>query len=147
MMKEKISDFYLLVARIWLSYSMIMGGQSILRFFSSQEVRDFFEHWFGEELGFPAPLFMAFIAKGTEFVGGILVGLGLFTRISAALLAVVMATATLVANIDYQGVDGYIRQDGIVTISCFLFACLLVQTGSGKFGLDEVYLSRRNKLK
>ncbi|HQQ96455.1 MAG TPA: DoxX family protein [Cyclobacteriaceae bacterium] len=145
-MKDKIFNFYLLAVRVWLGYSMIMGGQSILRFFSSQQLRDFFEHWFGEELGFPAPLFMAFIAKGTEFVGGILVGVGLFTRVSAALLAMVMATATLVANINYSGVDGYIRQDGIVTISCFLFSCLLVQSGSGKFGLDELYLSKRNKL-
>lgn len=145
-MKEKAFNFYLLLARLWLSYSMITGGQSILRFFSSQELRDFFEKWFGEELGFPAPLLMAFLAKGTEFVGGILVGLGLFTRVASVLLATVMATATLVANVDYTGTEGYIRPDGIVTISCFLFSSLFVLTGGGKISLDEVFYRQRGKL-
>jgi len=134
---------YLLLARLWLAYSMVMGGQSILRFFSSQELRDFFENWFGNELGFPAPLVMAFLAKGTEFAGGILVGVGLFTRIAASLIAVVMLVATLVANIDYTGAEGFIRQDGTVTISCLLFAVLFVLYGGGRFSLDNAVFKRK----
>ena len=134
---------YLLFVRLWLGRTMIRGGQSILRFFSDQELRDFFENWFGNEMGFPAPLFMAFIAKGTEFLGGILVCLGMFTRISSALLAIVMLVATLAANVDYQGTDGFIRPDGLVTISSFLFATLLIFLGPGKFSFD--YLVFRNK--
>jgi putative oxidoreductase len=138
-------SIFLLLTRIWLGRSMIMGGQSILRFFSSEELRDFFQNWFGNELGFPAPLLMAFLAKGTEFAGGILVMLGIFTRISAALLAFVMLIATLVANIDYHGGADFIRQDGIVTISCFLFASLLVQVGGGRYSGDAIIF--RNKFK
>lgn len=130
-------NIYLLLARLWLGYSMIMGGQSILRFFSSQELRDFFQNWFGNELGFPAPLLMAFLAKGTEFVGGILISLGIFTRISSSLVAFVMLVATLTANLNYKGTEGFIKQDGVVTISCFLFACLLVLSGGGKYSLDN----------
>ena len=138
-------DIFLLLTRSWLGYSMIMGGQSILRFFSSRELRDFFQNWFGNELGFPAPLFMAFIAKGTEFAGGILVCLGLFTKISSSLIAIVMLVATLVANLDYEGKESFIRQDGLVTISCFLFACLLVFSGAGRFSLDNII--KRNKFR
>ena len=130
-------DIYLLLARLWLGRSMIMGGQSILRFFRSQELRDFFQNWFGNELGFPAPLLMAFLAKGTEFLCGILICIGLFTKISSMLIAIVMLVATLVANINYHGDGSLIRPDGLVTISCFLFACLLVQSGGGKYSLDH----------
>ncbi|MBK9734416.1 MAG: DoxX family membrane protein [Saprospiraceae bacterium] len=59
-------SIYLLITRLWLGYSMIIGGQSILRFFSSQELRDFFQNWFGKELGLPAPLLMAFLATFDE---------------------------------------------------------------------------------
>jgi uncharacterized membrane protein YphA (DoxX/SURF4 family) len=139
---EKMWNIYLLLARLWLGRTMIDGGQSILRFFSSQELRDFFENWFGNELGFPAPLLMAFLAKGTEFVGGILVVIGLFTRISSFLLAIVMLVATLTANLDYQFTEGFIRQDGLVTIPCFLFACLLVLAGAGKYSCDSLFFKK-----
>ena len=130
-------DIYLLLVRLWLGRSMIMGGQSILRFFRSQELRDFFQNWFGNELGFPAPLLMAFLAKGTEFLCGILICIGLFTKISSMLIAIVMLVATLVANINYHGNGSVIRPDGVVTISCFLFACLFIQSGGGKYSLDR----------
>ncbi|MFN8345167.1 MAG: DoxX family protein [Spirosomataceae bacterium] len=132
---------YLLLTRLWLGYSMIMGGQSILRFFSSQELRDFFQNWFGNELGFPAPLLMAFLAKGTEFIGGILLCLGGFTRIAASFIAFVMLIATLTANLDYTGTQGFIRQDGVVTISCFLFAGLFILSGGGRYSLDRFIFS------
>lgn len=51
-----LRDIYFLLARLWLGSSMVRGGQSILRFFSSQELRDFFQNWFGNELGLPALL-------------------------------------------------------------------------------------------
>lgn len=139
-------NVYILFARLWLGYSMVMGGQSILRFFSSQELRDFFSNWFGNELGFPAPLLMAFLAKGTEFVGGICVCLGIFTRISSLLIAFVMLVATLTANLDYHGKEGFIRQDGLITISCFLFACLFSQSGGGQYSLDNLFFKNKFKL-
>ena len=125
---------------------MVMGGQSVLRFFSSQELRDFFKNWFGNELGLPAPLLLAFLAKGTEFVGGILVCLGLFTKISSSLIAFVMLVATLVANLNYHGNEGFIRQDGLVTISSFLFACLLCLSGGGRYSLDSFIFKNKSKI-
>ncbi len=125
---------------------MIMGGRSILRFFNSQELRDFFKNWFGDEMGLPAPLVMAFLAKSTEFLCGILICIGLFTKISSLMIAIVMLVATLVANINYSGDGAIIRQDGVVTISCFLFACLLLQSGGGKYSLDRVFFRKSKAL-
>jgi len=136
---------YLLLVRLWLGHSMIAGGQSILTFFSKGN-QEFFQHWFGQELGFPAPLLMAFLAKGTEFFGGILVCIGLFTRVSSSLIAFVMLIATLTANIDYHMKEHLLIEDASVTISSFLFACLLILKGAGFFSLDHVIFKNRFKL-
>jgi putative oxidoreductase len=143
-MPDKIVwSIYLLLTRLWLGYSMITGGQSILTF---KENRDFFQNWFGHDLGFPAPLFMAFLAKGTEFAGGILVCLGLFTRVSSSLIAFVMLVATLVANVDYHMKEHLLKEDGVVTISSFLFACLLIFNGAGKYSIDHLIFKKKYKL-
>lgn len=153
-------NIYLVFVRLWLGISMIQGGQSILRFFHSQELRDFFQHWFGNEIGFPMPLLMAFLAKGTEFLGGILICMGIFTRISASLIGFVMFIATIFVNIKYSaivhiitsegnvafsGKDAFLLPDGHITLSALLFSCLLIFSGAGKFSLDSLIF--KNKLK
>ena len=135
---------YLLFIRLWLGYAMVTGGQSVLTVFSVD--REFFEDWFGCELGFPAPLLMAVLARGTEFTGGIFVCLGIFTRISSSLIAFVMLIATLVANIDYQMQEHLLKEDAFVTISCFLFACLLTINGAGIYSLDNIIFRKKFKL-
>lgn len=74
---------------------------------------------------------MAFLAKGAELLGGILVFAGLFTWAAALLIAFTMLIATLTANL---GADWNI--DGGFTVSYFLFALILLYEGSGKFSLD-----------
>jgi uncharacterized membrane protein YphA (DoxX/SURF4 family) len=59
------------------------------------EQRPFFEKWFGKELHFPMPLVMAFLAKGAELTGSVLVFSGLCTRLGASLIAFTMLVATL----------------------------------------------------
>ena len=100
--------------------------------------RPFFIKWFGQELHFPFPLLMAFLAKGSELSGGILVFLGLFTRPAASLIAFTMLVATLSANL---GVDWNI--DGGFTVSYFLFSLVLLTEGSGKFSLDNLLHQRK----
>jgi putative oxidoreductase len=101
------------------------------------EQRAFFEKWFGEELHFPMPLAMAFLAKSAELTGGILVFAGLFTRAAASIIAFTMMVATLTANL---GQDFNI--DGGFTISYFMFALILIVQGAGKYSLDCLFLNR-----
>ena len=93
--------------------------------------RAFLEKWFGEELHFPMPLATAFLAKGAEPLGGILVFLGLFTRPASWLIAFTN---------DGCNFDGYLGEnfiiDGGFTISYFLFALILIYEGGGKYSLD-----------
>jgi len=134
-------DILLLMIRIWLGYRMIAASYSSVRdiIFHPKE-RVFFEKWFGDDLHFPIPLVMAFIAKSAELAGGIFLIPGLFTRVSAALIAFTMFIATVTANL---GEDFNI--DGGFTISYFLFALIFLVWGSGKYGLDHLLFKKRIK--
>ncbi len=130
--KTKLHNFLLLLIRIWLGYRMFSASySSVIDIIFHPGQRAFFIKWFGEELHFPMPLLMAFLAKGAELTGGILVFAGLFTRAAAMLIAFTMLIATLTANL---GTDWNI--DGGFTVSYLLFALILLFEGSGKFSLD-----------
>jgi putative oxidoreductase len=103
--------------------------------------RAFFIKWFGEELHFPIPLAMAFLAKSAELTGGILVFFGLFTRPASLLIAFTMLVATLTANLGENWII-----DGGFTVSYILFALVLLTEGSGKYSLDYL-LSLRSASK
>lgn len=139
--KTTTRDIILLSVRIWLGYRMITASFSSVRdiIFHPNE-RAFFIKWFGEQLHFPWPLTMAFLAKGSELTGGILVLAGFFTRPAAAVIAFTMLIATLTANL---GEDWNI--DGGFTVSYFLFALIVLTEGAGKFSLDQ-WLFRKKSL-
>jgi putative oxidoreductase len=133
--KTKTRDFILLSVRIWLGYRMFTASySSVVGILFHPGERAFFIKWFGEELHFPWPLTMAFLAKGSELTGGIFVLVGFLTRPAAALIAFTMLIATLTANL---GQDWNI--DGGFTVSYFLFALILLTEGPGKFSLDQLF--------
>lgn len=137
--KTTALNIVLLMVRIWLGYRMFTASySSVIDIIFHPEERAFFEKWFGEVLHFPIPLVMAFLAKGSELVGSIFVFPGLFTRISASLIAFTMLVATLTANL---GEDFNI--DGGFTISYFMFALVLIVEGGGKCSVDYLLSGRR----
>ena len=86
--KPKIRNIILLLVRIWLGYRMFKASySSVTGILFNPKERIFFEKWFGTELHFPLPLTMAFLAKGSELTGAILIFFGLFTRPGASLIA------------------------------------------------------------
>src|SRR5262245_21840332 len=127
-----IWNIVLLIVRIWLGYRMFTASySSVIGIIFDPKERVFFEKWFGDELQYPVPLLMAFLAKGSELLGGALVFVGLYTRAFATLIAFTMMMATLTANL---GADFNI--DGGFTISYFIFALIIIIQGSGKYSLD-----------
>jgi putative oxidoreductase len=125
-------DIILVILRIWFGYVMIKNGFVFFKIISSASEQKVIEEWFGSQLHFPAPVFMACLAKGSEFFGGLFVALGLFTRVSALFVFITMLVATLVANTGI-GWDVY----GTITLSFALFALLFIYWGGGKFALDR----------
>ena|SRR5690242_1118298 len=137
--KNGIWDVLLLLIRIWLAYRMITASySSVIDIIFHPEERPFFIKWFGDELHFPMPLFMAFLAKGAELSGGLFLLTGLFSRVAASLIAFTMFIATITANL---GKDFNI--DGGFTISYCLFALIFLFWGGGKYSLDYL-LFRKN---
>jgi uncharacterized membrane protein YphA (DoxX/SURF4 family) len=127
-------NYLLLLLRIWLGYRMIAASySSVIDILTSPKERIFFEKWFGEELHYPIPLAMAFIAKSAELFGGIFLFAGLFTKTAAFFIVFTMFVATVTANLGENFVI-----DGGFTISYCLFGLIFILWGGGKFSLDHL---------
>jgi len=133
--KTGIWNVLLLLIRIWLGFRLITASySSVIDIIFHPEERAFFIKWFGDELHFPMPLLMAFLAKGAELSGGSFLFVGLFTRISASVVAFTMFIATVTANLGEN-----FTIDGGFTISYFLFALIFLFWGAGKYSFDYLF--------
>lgn len=81
-------------------------------------------------LGFPAPDFFAWAAGLSEFAGGILIAIGLFTRPSAFFLTITM----FVAAFGKHAADSFGAQEKPLLYA--VLAILLLIQGPGKYSLD-----------
>jgi len=97
------------------------------------------------KMGFPAPTAFAWAAALTEFLGAILLALGLFTRPVALALTFNMAVAAFVAH----GKDpwfntgaGPAKEAALMFLLPFL---LFVFTGAGRFSMDALLNRRQDK--
>ena len=89
------------------------------------------------KLGFPVPTFFAWSAGLAEFVGGGLLALGLFTRMSSFFIAFTMVIAVFVVNAG----EGFIpRERGLLY---FFIAIMFLLKGAGDWSIDS--LIRKNK--
>ena len=132
---DKYRDIGLLILRVGLGVMFIWHG--------SAKLSRGPEYW--TELGralnalgiYFAPTFMGLIAALSEFLGGILLILGLFTRPACFFLVCTMAVATAMhlSNGDPRQVFSAPIHVGIVFLS-------LILIGPGDYSLDE-RLSRR----
>ncbi len=116
------------------------AGTALLRIFAGVAMA--FAHGIGKmppgeglieragSIGFPAPSFFAWAAGLSEFAGGILLALGLFTRISSFFIAMTM----LVALVGVHAADPFNIQE-----KAFLFlfiAIMFLLKGSGDWSID-----------
>ena len=79
----------LAIVRIFTGTLMVVHGKVV---FDSEMMKGMAGS-LGSELGLPFPLLMAYLAKGSEFFGGLLFALGLFTRFTTIPLFITMAVA------------------------------------------------------
>ncbi len=97
---------------------------------------------FMTNLGIPMPEVAAWLLMLTEFVGGILLLLGLFTRFAAIPLAFAMLVAILTVHLK----NGLIGQNGFeYPLALLAIAlCLMIQ-GGGKISVDHL-MKRRKRI-
>lgn len=84
------------------------------------------------KLGFPAPLIFAWAAGLSEFLGGILLALGLLTRPAAFFIAFTM----LVALIGVHRADPFQKQE--LAFLYFFISVAFLLKGSGDWSLDAL---------
>jgi len=122
-----------LLARLVLAAIFVQSGWGKLH--NLPQVVDFFK-----SLGIPAPALQAPFVAGVEFVGGLLLIVGLLTRLSAFLLAGTMVVAILTAKLsDVHSIGGFAN---LPEVSFLILLLWLVWEGAGKVSLDA-WLARR----
>ncbi len=126
-----ISVDLILIARIVVGGFFIWHGREL---FSGQAMNGF-ASYLGEKLGFPQPLLMAYLRTGAELFGGIMLVLGLFTRLGAFLIMFTMLVAVFTAA------KGDILGDGETPFIYAMFCLTIMLMGAGKYSLDA-YFSR-----
>ena len=100
------------------------------------------------QLGFPAPVVFAWLAALSETVGGLLVALGLFTRVAAAFAAITVGVATFVRHHALEQWWSALRGQELseetrrawgspeMAFLFFLIMSALVVLGAGRWSLD-----------
>jgi putative oxidoreductase len=122
---------------------MANAGQALLRIFAG--VALMLAHGSGKippsekfiastaDMGFPFPTFFSWAAGLSEFAGGALLALGLFTRISSFFIACVMLTALLGIHIS----DVFDKQEKAF-LYLFIALCFFFK-GGGDWSLDAFF--------
>lgn len=81
--------------------------------------------------------FMVYAGKSAELIGGILLVLGLFTRISCIILVLTMAYITFVVG------EGKIWMDNQHPFLFVLLGLVFLFTGPGTWSLDQLFFAKK----
>jgi putative oxidoreductase len=121
-----------------LTVGLVFIGTGWGKLHTLPDVTEFFA-----SLHIPAPGFNARLAASTEFFGGILVLIGLATRLAALPMAFTMVIAILTAKIgDLHGLTDLV---GFEEWSYIVFFVWLAVAGAGPLSLDRLIAPRLQK--
>jgi putative oxidoreductase len=98
---------------------------------------------FFESLGIPFTHISALLAACTEFAGGLLLLIGLFTRFISFPLAFVMVIA--IATAQWREVKDAYDFISLIEYLYLIIFLLFTSLGAGKFSLDALWLDRKNE--
>ena len=125
-------DLGILVLRLALGIMFLAHGlQMAFGLFGGPGVKGFSQMLSG--LGFAPAMFWSYIASYTVLFGGLLVIIGVQTRLAAALLLIFILTATIKVHLD----KGFFLSNGGFEYTFIIAAiCLaLILLGPGKFSI------------
>jgi putative oxidoreductase len=130
---KRLDSLALLVARLTVGVLFVSTGWGKVHNLASVT------EYFGE-LHIPAPAFNATLASWTELVGGMLLVLGLASRLAALPLMVTMTVAICTALLDK--IHGLPDLFGQVEWTYLVLLFIVVVFGPGKASLDALLRSR-----
>jgi len=118
-----------LLVRLFLGYFFLETGWGKIN--NLQEMAERFAQW-----GIPAPVFSAALSGWTEFLGGLLIVLGLLTRLVSVPLFINMVVATFAVKFKkVAGLDDFVELDEPLYALSFLW---LFFAGPGWVSLDHL---------
>jgi putative oxidoreductase len=128
-----LQSLFLLVIRLYWGWQFFLTGKGKLM--NLQKTTEFFQ-----SLGIPLPHIQAIMCGTIECFGGLLLLVGLFSRLISIPMIILLIVAYLTADIDkarliFGDPDKFIGADEFL----FLFAVVLVFVfGPGKFSIDWI---------
>jgi putative oxidoreductase len=126
-----LQSLLLLVIRLYWGWAFFLTGKG--KFMDLSKLTQFFQ-----SLGIPLPHAQAILAGTTECFGGLLLLVGLCSRLISIPLTILLTVAYLTADLDrvkmiFSDPDKFLTADEFL----FLFAVVLVFAfGPGKFSID-----------
>lgn len=130
---EKMAWFGPLLARLAVGIVFLTTGWGKLHNLS--QVTDYFT-----ELHIPAPHAQAILVASTEFLGGLCLTVGLFTRLAALPLSVTMVVAILTAKrAEIDGINALFGFEEFLYFTIFLWLAI---AGPGKVSIDPLIVRR-----
>jgi putative oxidoreductase len=113
--------------RILVGAFMIYHGWEVF----NKDTMSGYEKWL-TDLHFPAPGLMAYLGKGSEFVGGVFLALGLFTRL--AIIPIIIAMGVICFGMG----KGRIFTDEQHPFLFILLCLVFFFCGPGRYSLDKI---------
>ena len=133
--QSELQSFGIAALRVMVGVVLLAHGLQKLLMFGFAGTAGFFAH-----AGIPLPMLSAVLSIGAEFLGGLALILGLFTRPAAAILAFNMTVAVLAVHLK----GGFFLPAGFEYALTLLVANMaLVLTGAGAFAIDNVVHATR----
>lgn len=126
------ADFVLTILRVFAGLSLMLAHGA-----GKIPVSHGFVKHVGE-LGFPLPIVFAWAAALSEYVGSLLLAIGLFTRPAALFVAFTMFTAAFIGHAGDP--FGAAEKAYLFLVISLVFLIL----GSGRFSLDSIIRRRLN---
>jgi len=122
----------LAIIRIITGLFMVYHGWEV---FDAGKMKTYLE-W--DQFQSPYSLFLVHLGKGSEFAGGLLLTLGLFTRWACLIIAVTMLYISLFVG---TGKIWYQDQHPFLFV---LLALVFFFTGPGKYSIDHILFTKKN---
>jgi putative oxidoreductase len=122
----------LAIVRIIFGALMVYHGKEVF----DPELMKEYANW--DSISGSSGLLMVYLGKGSEFVGGLFLLLGIFTRVASLMT---MGTMLYITFIVGGGKFWYEDQHPFMFA---LFGLLFLFTGPGAFNLDEVVFKKRS---
>lgn len=151
-MGSKLNDLALLLLRLSGLAMAFYHGQGKVASLASGEGERLIQG--AADIGFPFPVVFAWAAALAEFAGGLMIAVGLGTRIASGFVAFTMVVAAFgrhrafhqllvglgIMNVDAETVKSWGKPESALI---YLVTCLaLVLTGAGRYSLDRLLAKR-----